>query len=169
MLETAPVQVIPQVEPASTQLEPANVELGHEFQMPARPSHPKYKNLRPYTKEAAAIAGRKSAAILKQIKAAEAKRIAQLEQLAAKAKLQPSHEYLEQRIKNTRLTIERLEKLLMRAKNTQDLDKLASALSKLADLERVLDGRPLPGTRRPKADRASSRASMPVEPMELPE
>ena len=42
------------------------------------------------------------------------------------------------------------------------LDRLASALERLADLERVLDGRPLPGSRRPpREDAPSSRSAGP--------
>jgi len=55
----------------------------------------------------------------------------------------------------------------------QRLNWLASALERLAELDRVLSGRPLPGSRRPAPERASeARASAmhrpPIEPRPLP-
>jgi len=48
-----------------------------------------------------------------------------------------------------------LETLLSRkAPDFSQVDRLASALERLADLERVLAGRPLPGSRRPGRDDA---------------
>lgn len=43
------------------------------------------------------------------------------------------------------------------------IDRLASALSRLAELERVYDGRPLPGSFRPQSDKASKTRNRPVE------
>lgn len=45
----------------------------------------------------------------------------------------------------------------------QRLDRLAAALERLAEIERVLDGRPLPGSRRPERD-DSSRPHMQTKP-----
>jgi hypothetical protein len=49
------------------------------------------------------------------------------------------------------------------------VDRLASAIERLAELERRLDGRPLPGSRRPPAADASPRPLLSdAEPVPLP-
>src|SRR5262245_61688509 len=42
------------------------------------------------------------------------------------------------------------------------VDRLASALERLAELERVLDGRPLPGSRRPGRDNGRPAPPLPA-------
>lgn len=50
------------------------------------------------------------------------------------------------------------EETVKRKPDAQRLDRLAAALERLAELERRLDGRPLPGSRRPARDDAPIRA-----------
>lgn len=60
-----------------------------------------------------------------------------------------------------------LEQELTRARGIDggQVDRLASALERLADLERVLDNRPLPGSRRPGRDEAR-RPPPPARPVQ---
>lgn len=49
------------------------------------------------------------------------------------------------------------------------VDRLCSAISRLADLERTLSGRPLPGSRKPAPDRQDKRRSAPAMPESEPD
>jgi hypothetical protein len=48
-----------------------------------------------------------------------------------------------------RRQLTRLDGLMSDTTDPRDLDRLAAAWAKLAEQERILDGRPLPGSRRP--------------------
>jgi hypothetical protein len=48
----------------------------------------------------------------------------------------------------------KLDKMIADEEDPQKLDRLASAQARLSEQERILDGRPLPGSRRPREDRA---------------
>lgn len=63
--------------------------------------------------------------------------------------LQQADGYNIHRIASVRAQIERLDGLMLKTTDAHKLDRLASALAKLSELERVLDGRPLPGSHRP--------------------
>lgn len=60
--------------------------------------------------------------------------------------------------------LDRLDALLDRERDPQALDRLASAYAKLADQERILSGRPLPGSRRPKPEREPKAQPTVLEP-----
>ena len=61
------------------------------------------------------------------------------------------------KIARVREQIDRVEALLDDADEPQAVDRFANALTRLYDLERILAGRPLPGSRRPTEDRAPRR------------
>lgn len=68
-------------------------------------------------------------------------------------------------------TLSRLEEENARGKNVDGakLDRLASALERLAELERVLDGRPGPGNRRPpREDPPAPRPTAAPRPPAIP-
>jgi len=50
---------------------------------------------------------------------------------------------------------------------TKPLKELSDCLSRLAEIERQLAGRPLPGSLRPKAEKSKRIASAQVEPDEV--
>jgi hypothetical protein len=75
----------------------------------------------------------------------------------------PSDEYAESLRLRVREEIDRLVDMLAKCKDAQDKDRLSRALDRLAETERKLSGRPLPGAYRPEKSRAPARG--PVEPV----
>jgi hypothetical protein len=73
--------------------------------------------------------------------------------------------YVAKRIVQVRRQIEGLNERLEAAVDPKDIKALCDAISKLAELERVLAGRPLPGQRRPGKD-APTRRPATVSPLE---
>ena len=71
----------------------------------------------------------------------------------------PANLYTAEQLNRARARIDGLWKLMEREEDPQKIDRLASAIAKLADLERILDGRPLPGSRRPKAEKSEKPAA----------
>jgi hypothetical protein len=59
--------------------------------------------------------------------------------------------------------LDRLDELMMTETDPQKLDRLASAQARLAEQERILDGRPLPGSLRPKPPKPLPRYFSPPE------
>jgi hypothetical protein len=57
------------------------------------------------------------------------------------------------RLLRVREQLTKLDAMIEAEKDAQKLDRLASASSKLSEQERILDGRPLPGSRRPTSDK----------------
>ena len=57
------------------------------------------------------------------------------------------------RLVRVRKQLTRLDAMMERERDARNLDRLASAQSRLAEQERLLSGRPLPGQRRPAPDR----------------
>lgn len=65
--------------------------------------------------------------------------------------------------------------LAKRSPEPQAVDRLCAALERLAEVERVLDGRPLPGSRRPAAERGPkgqvsawlSSSPQPIQPAQV--
>jgi hypothetical protein len=72
--------------------------------------------------------------------------------------LQAADCYVNERLARVRLQLDRLDKMMMSEKDPQKLDRLASAQARLAEQERILNGRPLPGSRRPAADAPPKRS-----------
>lgn len=68
---------------------------------------------------------------------------------ATKQKL--ARDYTQEELTCVRRQIERLNRKMMTAKGGQEINWIASALTKLREQERILDGRPLPGQYRPKS------------------
>ena len=58
------------------------------------------------------------------------------------------------RLGRVRDQLEKLDRMIADEEDPQRLDRLASAQARLSEQERILDGRPLPGSRRPREDRA---------------
>ena len=75
---------------------------------------------------------------------------------------EPSDSFTVRKLARVRGQIDAVEKLLDAATEPQAVDRFANALTRLYDLERILAGRPLPGSRRPPAERATSRRGGPV-------
>jgi hypothetical protein len=65
--------------------------------------------------------------------------------------------YVESRIVQTRKQIEALDKRLATCKEPKDLKFITDAIAKLAELERVLSGRPAPGQYRPVKGKSETR------------
>jgi hypothetical protein len=76
-----------------------------------------------------------------------------LHQEQATAKSPAVDPFLAERRDVLRARMIRLENMLGTEDDPAKLDRLASALAKVAEQERILDGRPLPGSRRPAAER----------------
>lgn len=95
-----------------------------------------------FTKENAAEMAHRRAAKLRADR--EAQRLA-----VETATLDPSIEYSQRRLARVRLQLDRLDKMMMEVNDPQKLDRIASAVARLAEQERQLSGRPLPGTLRP--------------------
>ena len=90
------------------------------------------------------------------------KREAELARLAQKdalADLEPEEKHRLRRVARTREHIERLDRMLARCNEPKDLKAIADALAKMEEVERVLSNRPLPGSRRPKAEKADKPAN----------
>lgn len=68
------------------------------------------------------------------------------------------------RLVRVREQLEKLDAMIEKETDAQKLDRLASAQSRLSEQERILDGRPLPGSRRPSSERAS-RATIELRPL----
>ena len=92
--------------------------------------------------------------------------------LAIPARIEPNtaeiDPFVSKTLARTRRQISRIQGLIEDQSESETLDcaaldRLASALSRLSELERQLAGRPLPGSYRPAADKASRRQNRAVE------
>lgn len=61
----------------------------------------------------------------------------------------PSADYVQAQITRMRGQIDRVHYRLAQEKNPQAIERLATALARLVEQERILSGRPLPGAHRP--------------------
>jgi hypothetical protein len=82
-------------------------------------------------------------------------------------------EHARLRLERVRLQLDRVDKMMMEEDDPQRIDRLASAQMRLAEQERILAGRPLPGSRKPVPDRADRRQGRAVvvydvEPAPIP-
>ena len=71
--------------------------------------------------------------------------------------------YVALRLARVRRQLDRLDEMMMTEKDAQKLDRLASAQLKVSEQERIADGRPLPGSRRPGKEAAPQMPE--VEPL----
>jgi hypothetical protein len=65
----------------------------------------------------------------------------------------PKDAFTQARLERVRVQIARIDALLADEDDPKRLKELADALGRLADQERILAGRPLPGSRRPEKDK----------------
>jgi hypothetical protein len=79
----------------------------------------------------------------------------------------PTSDYVAVRLMRVREQLNRLDSMMAKETDPQKLDRLASAQAKVAEQERVLDGRPLPGSRKPMAE-IPRRREIPWGPPPLP-
>lgn len=78
--------------------------------------------------------------------------------------VQPTDAYVQSRLTRIRAHIETTDEALAKAKEPIDRERLARALAALQDQERILAGRPLPGSHRPVAVRGRGGSSF-AEPV----
>ena len=86
------------------------------------------------------------------------------ETLAAIAVIAPvvADDYIAAKLVRVRKQLARLDDLLDEESDPQKIDRLASAIARLSEIERILRGSPLPGSRRPAPDRTDRRPSRAV-------
>ena len=65
--------------------------------------------------------------------------------------------YLTERLMRVRKQLDQVDAMMLTEDDPQRLDRLASAQMRLSEQERILAGRPLPGSRKPAPDRADRR------------
>ena len=73
-------------------------------------------------------------------------------------------DYAARKLARVRGQIERVESLLDDSDEPQAVDRFCNALTRLYDLERILAGRPLPGSRRPKEERSPRQVWTDMQP-----
>ena len=62
--------------------------------------------------------------------------------------------FVSRKLSRVRGQIDVIEKLLDKSTEPQAVDRFCNAMTRLYEIERILAGRPLPGSRRPREDRA---------------
>lgn len=76
---------------------------------------------------------------------------------------QQAGDYLQDRLSRVRLQLDKIDKMMMTETDPQKLDRLASAQARLAEQERLLSGRPLPGSLKPSSRQQSKQPR--IEPL----
>lgn len=87
--------------------------------------------------------------------------IAPPEPIAARRNDPPA--YFEKRLARVRVQLDRIDAMMLQEVNPQAIERLAAAATRLAEQERIYDGRPLPGQLRPRSSRAQSAKSDPSD------
>ena len=72
------------------------------------------------------------------------------------------------RLERVRLQLDRIDAMMLVEVEPALLDRLASAQARLSEQERILAGRPLPGSRKPAPDRADRRQGRAVVMLDEP-
>jgi hypothetical protein len=128
-----------------------------------------------FTSEIAKAYRQKSLASFRRNRIIEKER-AEREALAAKNPLQSSlqrslqlslqpiplpllDDFCEKRIARVRKQLKKIDTMISQELDPQKLDRLASAQSRISEQERILSGRPLPGSRRPIKERTHPNGS----------
>lgn len=94
-------------------------------------------------------------ALLKRLIKAEEERLIKSAEASAQLPANaPEDDYLSERLGTVRKQIAGLDAMIEGAADAQTIDRIASAIARLSELERLYAGRPLPGSRRPSADRS---------------
>ena len=75
-------------------------------------------------------------------------------------------QYRLSRLARTRKQLAQVDRMLEAATDAREVKSLADALARLADMERILAGRPLPGSRRPRAEHSRPDQRVSAEPLE---
>lgn len=88
----------------------------------------------------------------------------QVQAMPDPAPVQTESDYLQRRLSRVREQIDRVSDMLDAETDPQRLDRLAAALERLTELERKLDNRPLPGSRRPGKEPTRRPAGATAEP-----
>ena len=78
-----------------------------------------------------------------------------------------SRDYTSRRLTRVRGQLDRLDKLMGEETDPQRLDRLASAQYRVSEQERILAGRPLPGSWKPERPKQAPRVR--AEPIALPQ
>ena len=81
------------------------------------------------------------------------------EEEKAREAMEDGKRYLHSTLMRVRRQMEKFQDMMMEEEDPQKLDRLASAFAKLAEQERILDNRPLPGSHRPKAPKPDKSSS----------
>lgn len=105
-----------------------------------------------FTKENASMFGRKGGVT----NAERVKRRKELAERTPAQKRSTSEEFIAGQIERVRSQIDKLNRKIVKTSDPRDLAHLASAMHKLCEVERVLDGRPNPGQLRPKNGQRAS-------------
>jgi hypothetical protein len=125
-----------------------------------------------FSGERASIAGKKGviARRQRQLERNIALVKAQAEEIAAKEgkpelPAESPDKYTQDRIARTRRHIQGIDRQLEASDDPKEIKSLCDALARLEEIERILSGRPLPGSRRPGRDKPtkSTPASGPIE------
>lgn len=95
---------------------------------------------------------------------AQAARLQQLRDAVETATLSPQADYTTKRLARVRLQLDRLDNMLLTERDPQRLDRIASAQARISEQERILSGRPMPGSLRPRSERQSKRVA--AEPLQ---
>lgn len=77
---------------------------------------------------------------------------------------EPQDPYVAAKLTRVRLHIDRLDAMLDTESDPQKIDKLASAITRLSELERQLSNRPLPGSFKPAAPKKQRPAYLSTPP-----
>ena len=73
------------------------------------------------------------------------------------AQPQSANNYVTARLVRVREQLNRIDSMMSKETDPQKLDRLALAQARVAEQERILDGRPLPGSRKPSPERPGGR------------
>lgn len=74
-------------------------------------------------------------------------------------------DFADRRLLRVREQLEKLDALAAGEKDTKRLKELADATTRLSEQERILAGRPLPGSRRPSSDKQERRRILDLAPV----
>jgi hypothetical protein len=120
--------------------------------------------LRPFAFDSAkaALAAQRSAEVRKQRKL-EAETAQEQAKQASAILHRSATDHTEVRLIRVRAMLDKLDSMLSEETDPQKIDRLASAQMRLAEQERILDNRPLPGSRRPGKETRQARPE--VEPI----
>lgn len=108
-----------------------------------------------------------------QQKAAKARALARANRVLADARVEiavQGAEFTEKALARVRLQLDQVYEAFRKERDPQKLDRLAAAQSRLAEQERQLSNRPLPGTLRPQSPGKRSKLATPepIQPNEIP-